>query len=61
MGAGRWLAKVSVLLLLDRLPCSRLSTEGTGTQGFLKLLANLGLDRGGSGQSRWQVPARTVP
>lgn len=62
MGAGRWLARVSVLLLLDRLPCSRLSTEGTGTKGFLKLLTSLSLDRGcGSCLSRWQVLAWTVP
>ena len=32
MGAGRWLAKVSVLLLLDRLPSSALSMKGTDTK-----------------------------
>jgi hypothetical protein len=41
MGAGRWLAKVSVLLLLDRLPSSLLSMKGTDTKWLLKPLARL--------------------
>lgn len=61
MGAGRWLAKVSVLLLLDRLPSSMLSMKGTDTKWFLKPLARLCLDRGHSCLSRQQVLDRAEP
>lgn len=61
MGAGRWLAKVSVLLLLDRLPSSMLSMKGTDTKWFPKPLSRLCADRGLSCLSRRQVLGWTEP